>query len=134
MSEEAETVISPASPVNLTPGAAVHRTGRQRRPTGTPPPLPHPFAITTAAWLVLALAVLAVAFLVSLHSPALRVDDRFSTWVLRLLAGIRTAWLLPLQNTFAVFIKGVNTPVYTAVYTHGQPMCNRDRIEQGTCL
>ena len=32
MSEEAETVISPDSPVNLTPGAAVHRTGRQRGP------------------------------------------------------------------------------------------------------
>jgi tRNA A-37 threonylcarbamoyl transferase component Bud32/membrane-associated phospholipid phosphatase len=93
MSEEAETVISPDSPVNLTPGAAVHRTGRQRRPTGAPPPLPHPFTITTAAWLFLTLAVLAVAFLVSLHSPALRVDDRFSTWVLRLLAGIRTPWL-----------------------------------------
>ena len=93
MSEEAETVISPDSPVNLTPGAAVHRTGRQRRPTGAPPPLPHPFAITTAAWLVLALAILAVAFLVSLHLPALRIDDRFSTWVLRLLAGIRTPWL-----------------------------------------
>jgi tRNA A-37 threonylcarbamoyl transferase component Bud32/membrane-associated phospholipid phosphatase len=93
MSEEAETVISPDSPVNLTPGAAVHRTGRQRRPTGAPPPLPHPFAVSTAVWLVLALAVLAIAFLVSLHSPALRVDDRFSTWVLRLLAGIRTPWL-----------------------------------------
>ena len=93
MSEEAETAISPDSPVNLTPGAAVHRTGRQRRPTGAPPPLPHPFAVSTAAWLVLALAVLAIAFLVSLHSPALRVDDRFSTWVLRLLAGIRTPWL-----------------------------------------
>jgi membrane-associated phospholipid phosphatase len=98
MSEEAETVISPDSPVNLTPGPAVHRTGRQRRPTGAPPPLPHPFAITTAAWLVLALAVLAVAFLVSAHSPALRVDDRFSTWVLRLLAGIRTPWLTDLAT------------------------------------
>jgi membrane-associated phospholipid phosphatase len=93
MSEEAKTAISPDSPVNLTPGAAVHRTGRQRRPTGAPPPLPHPFAVSTAAWLGLALAVLAIAFLVSLHSPALRADDRFSTWVLRLLAGIRTAWL-----------------------------------------
>ena len=93
MSEEAKTAISPDSPVNLTPGAAVHRTGRQRRPTGAPPPLPHPFAVSTAAWLGLALAVLAIAFLVSLHSPALRADDRFSTWVLRLLAGIRTPWL-----------------------------------------
>jgi membrane-associated phospholipid phosphatase len=93
MSEKAETVTSPDSPAAHPPPTAAHRTGRQRRPTGAPPPLPHPFALSTAAWLVLALAVLAIAFLVSLHSPALRVDDRFSTWVLRLLAGIRTPWL-----------------------------------------
>ncbi|MCW2906676.1 MAG: rane protein of unknown function, putative kinase domain [Actinomycetia bacterium] len=90
MSEKAETVTSPDGPAGLTPATAAHRT---RRPTGAPPPLPHPFALSTAAWLILALAVLAIAFLVSLHSPALRVDDRFSTWVLRLLAEIRTPWL-----------------------------------------
>src|SRR5882757_1067019 len=93
MSEKADTVTPREGPADLAPQTAAHRTGRQRRPTGAPPPLPHPFAITTAAWLVLALAVLAVAFLVTLHSPTLRVDDRFSTSVLRLLAGIRTPWL-----------------------------------------
>jgi membrane-associated phospholipid phosphatase/tRNA A-37 threonylcarbamoyl transferase component Bud32 len=93
MSEKAETVTSPDGPAGRTPATAAHRTGHHRRPTGAPPPLPHPFALSTAAWLILALAVLAIAFLVSLHSPALRVDDRFSTWVLRLLAEIRTPWL-----------------------------------------
>jgi membrane-associated phospholipid phosphatase/tRNA A-37 threonylcarbamoyl transferase component Bud32 len=93
MSEKAETMTSQHDQADLASGTAVHRTSRQRRPTGAPPPLPHPFAITTAAWLFLAVLVLAVAFLVSLHAPTLRVDDRFSTWVLRLLAGIRTPWL-----------------------------------------
>ena len=93
MSEKAETATSRDGAAGLTPQAAAHRTLRKRRPTGAPPPLPHPFAISTAAWLILALAVLATAFLVSLHSPALRVDDRFSTWALRVLAGIRTPWL-----------------------------------------
>jgi hypothetical protein len=93
MTEEAETVTARDGRAALALDTDVRRTRRQRRPTGAPPPLPHPFALSTAAWLFLALAVLATAFLVTLHSPALRVDDRFSTWVLRLLAGIRTPWL-----------------------------------------
>jgi membrane-associated phospholipid phosphatase len=93
MSDKAETATSWDGSAGLTPQTAAHRTGRKRRPTGAPPPLPHPFAISTAVWLIVALAVLGTAFLVSLHSPALRVDDRFSTWVLRGLAGIRTPWL-----------------------------------------
>ena len=75
------------------PGAAVSKARRHRRPTGAPPPLPHPFAVTTAAWLVLGAVVLAGAFLASQHTPWLRLDDRFSTWVLRWLAGMRTPWL-----------------------------------------
>ena len=75
------------------PGPAVRKARRQRRPTGAPPPLPHPFAVSTAAWLVLGAAVIAGAFLASQHTPWLRVDDRFSTWVLGWLAGMRTPWL-----------------------------------------
>jgi membrane-associated phospholipid phosphatase len=80
------------------PGPAVRKTRRQRRPTGAPPPLPHPVPITTTAWLVLGAVVLAGAFLASQHTPWLRVDDRASTWVLRLLAGIRTPWLTDVAN------------------------------------
>jgi hypothetical protein len=58
------------------PGPAVRKGRRQRRPTGAPPPLPHPFAVSTAAWLVLGAAVIAGAFLASQHTPWLRVDDR----------------------------------------------------------
>ena len=42
--------------------------------------------------------VLAGAFLASQHTPWLRVDDRASTWVLRLLAGMRTPWLTEVAN------------------------------------
>ena len=86
-------MISRDGPDGLPPGSAVHRTRRQRRPTGAPPPLPHPFAVSTAAWLVLGAVVLAGAFLASQHTPWLRIDDQASTSVLRLLAGIRTPWL-----------------------------------------
>jgi hypothetical protein len=75
------------------PDAAVGRARRRRRPTGEPPPLPHPVAVTTAAWLALAAIVLGAAFVATQHTPWLRVDDRASTWVLRQLAGMRTPWL-----------------------------------------
>jgi hypothetical protein len=85
-------------PASLPPGAAVSKGRRQRRPTGAPPPLPHPVTISTTAWLVLAAVVLTAAFVASQHTPWLRVDDRASTWVLRQLAGIRTPWLTDVAN------------------------------------
>jgi tRNA A-37 threonylcarbamoyl transferase component Bud32 len=87
-----------AGVASLPPGPAVRRTPRHRRPTGAPPPLPHPFAVSTAAWLVLGAVVLAGAFLASQHTPWLRLDDRFSTWVLGWLAGMRTPWLTDVAN------------------------------------
>jgi tRNA A-37 threonylcarbamoyl transferase component Bud32 len=78
---------------SLQPGPVVRKGRRQRRPTGAPPPLPHPITISTTAWLVLGALVLAGAFLASQHTPWLRIDDQASTSTLRLLAGIRTPWL-----------------------------------------
>jgi hypothetical protein len=42
--------MAPAVPPGTAPA---QRTARQRRPTGAPPPLPHPFRVTTTAWLLL---------------------------------------------------------------------------------
>ena len=83
---------------SLPPGPAVNKDRRQRRPTGAPPPLPHPITISTTAWLILGAVALAGAFLATQHTPWLRIDDRASTWVLRLLAGIRTPWLTDVAN------------------------------------
>jgi len=80
------------------PGAAAGKGRRQRRPTGAPPPLPHPVTVTTTAWLVLAAVVLAAAFVASQHGPWLRIEDRASTWLLRQLAAIRTPWLTDVAN------------------------------------
>ena len=101
MTDETKVATSRDGPGGLLPGSAV-RTRRQRRPTGAPPPLPHPFAVSTAAWLLLAAVVLAGAILITQHSPSLRLDNRFSTWVLGGLAGIRTPWLTDVANGIKV--------------------------------
>ena len=93
MSEDIESVATHDGQAARPPGSAVGKVRRQRRPTGAPPPLPHPITISTTAWLVLGAVVLAGAFLASQHTPWLRIDDQASTSVLRLLAGIRTPWL-----------------------------------------
>jgi hypothetical protein len=90
MSEDTERTVSPAAPPGSVPA---QRTARQRRPTGAPPPLPHPVRVSTTAWLVLAVVIVACAFLFSAETPWLRVDDRANTWLLRLLAQVRTPWL-----------------------------------------
>jgi hypothetical protein len=90
------------SPGNSLPGLAAHKARRQRRPTGAPPPLPHPVTITTTAWLVLVAMGLAAAFVASQHTQWLRIDDRASTWVLRRLAEIRTPWLTDVANAIKV--------------------------------
>jgi hypothetical protein len=82
----------------LPPGAALVKARRRRRPTGEPPPLPHPVAITTTAWLALAAAGLAGAFVAAQRTSWLRVDDRAGMWVLRQLAGIRAPWLTEVAN------------------------------------
>jgi hypothetical protein len=93
LSEHIGRAVAGNSRATVPPGPAAHTGRRQRRPTGAPPPLPHPVTITTTAWLVLVAIVLAGAFLAAQHTPWLRIDDQASTWVLRQLAGIRTPWL-----------------------------------------
>ena len=93
MSEKAETVTAPTGIASLAPGPAVRRTARHRRPTGAPPPLPHPVSVTTKAWLVLAVVVLAGVIVISVRAPSLRLDNQVNSAVLRLFARARTPWL-----------------------------------------
>src|SRR5205809_882846 len=57
-----EDVMSDAT-VSPLPAAGVRRAGRQRRPTGAPPPLPRRLAVTTTAWVLLAAITVTSAFL-----------------------------------------------------------------------
>ena len=84
MSENAETVTARAGMVSLPPDSAVRRTPRRRRPTGAPPPLPHPVSVTTRAWLVLVVVVLAGVILISVRAPSLQLDNQVNSAVLRL--------------------------------------------------
>ena len=90
MSEDTERTVSSAAPPGTVPA---QRTARQRRPTGAPPPLPRPVRVSTTAWLVLAVVIVACAFLFTAQTPWLRVADQTNTWILRLLAQARTPWL-----------------------------------------
>src|SRR6516162_1770823 len=91
MAENTERTEAP--PGRAPPSGPTPRTARQRRPTGAPPPLPHPITVTTTAWLLLAAIILAGAILVSESTPWRRTDDHLNTWILRQLAEIRTPWL-----------------------------------------
>ena len=97
VSEKAERTTAapgpPRGPGGLPTDTPAQRARRQRRPTGAPPPLPHPIAISTTAWLLFAVVILASAFLISEHTPWLRLGDQANTWFLRLLADVRTPWL-----------------------------------------
>jgi len=97
LSNDIERAATRDGPASLAGAPAAHAR-RQRRPTGEPPPLPHPVTVTTAAWLVLAAAGLAVAFVAAQRTWWLRADDRAGTWVLRQLAAIRTPWLTDVAN------------------------------------
>jgi len=102
MSEKTQAMTPPAGAPGLPAGPSARRAGRQRRPTGAPPPLPRHFVVSTTAWLILVTLALAAAFLVTLNSPSLRFDDRISTWLLRQLAETRTPWLTDVANAIKV--------------------------------
>jgi len=88
----AETTASPAAT------SAVRRTGRQRRPTGAPPPLPRRIAVTTTAWVALAAILVAGAFLAAERTSWRAALDRAGTWILQQLATVRTPWLTDVAN------------------------------------
>src|ERR1700687_5963795 len=79
-------------------------TPQRRRPRGAPPPLPHPVSVTTRAWLVLTVVVLAGVILISVRAPSLRLDDQVNTAVLKLFARARTPWLTDVAN--GIYVAG----------------------------
>ncbi|HYB48609.1 MAG TPA: hypothetical protein VED20_14860 [Streptosporangiaceae bacterium] len=118
MSENTERIEAPAAP----PGPA-QRTARRRRPSGAPPPLPHPITVSTTAWLLLAAVVLAGAFGVSELTPWRRADDHVNTWLLLRLADVRAPWLTDVANWINavgsgwwVIVLGVSVVVLTLVF------------------
>ena len=102
MTEKAEAVTSRDAVAGVAPVPAVRPAARRRRPTGAPPPLPHPVSVSTMAWLVVVVAVLAGAIVVSVRTPSLRLDDQANAAVLRFFARARTPWLTGIANGILV--------------------------------
>jgi tRNA A-37 threonylcarbamoyl transferase component Bud32 len=101
VTEKAEAVTSRDAVAGVAPVPAV-RPAARRRPTGAPPPLPHPVSVSTMAWLVVVVAVLAGAIVVSVRTPSLRLDDQANAAVLRFFARARTPWLTGIANGILV--------------------------------
>jgi tRNA A-37 threonylcarbamoyl transferase component Bud32 len=102
MNEITGTVAPRDGTAGRPPSSAAQRPRRHRRPTGAPPPLPHPVSVSTGAWLVLVFVVLAGAIVVSVHAPWLRLDDQASTAALRFVARARTPWLTGIASGMLV--------------------------------
>ncbi len=123
MSEKAETVTTRVGMASPPPGPAARQAPRHRRPTGAPPPLPHPVSVTTRAWLILAVVVLAGVTLISVRAPSLRLDNQVNSAVLRLFARARTPWLTDVANGISAAgsgwgatVAGLSTVVLTIVF------------------
>ena len=98
-------------------------TPQRRRPTGAPPPLPHPVSVTTRAWLVLAVVLLAGGIVISARTPSLRLDNQVNSAVLRLLAQARTPWLTDVArgisaagSGWGVTVTGLSAVVLTIAF------------------
>jgi membrane-associated phospholipid phosphatase len=134
VSEKAERITAPAdaprpagppgppSPVGLPRDSPAQRARRQRRPTGAPPPLPHPIAVSTTAWLLFVVVIVAGAFLISEQTSWLRLGDQANTWFLRVLANVRTPWLTDVANAikaagiWGVPVVGLSVVVLTMIF------------------
>jgi membrane-associated phospholipid phosphatase/tRNA A-37 threonylcarbamoyl transferase component Bud32 len=104
-------------------GTSTQRPSHQRRPTGAPPPLPHPITISTTAWVLFAIVTVAGAFLFSEQTPWLRMGDRANTWILRLIAEVRTPWLTDVADaikavgsSWAVTVIGLSVVALTMIF------------------
>jgi membrane-associated phospholipid phosphatase len=114
MSESTERTPAPPRPAataDQSGNAHVQETRLRRRPTGTPPPLPHPFSLSTTAWVLLAVFIVAFAFVFSEITSWLRSGDQANTWVLLRLADVRTPWLTDVANGINAAGSGWGTTV-----------------------
>jgi membrane-associated phospholipid phosphatase/tRNA A-37 threonylcarbamoyl transferase component Bud32 len=129
MSESAERTpaargsAAPAAQADPPDGTATQGTRLRRRPTGTPPPLPHPISLSTTAWVLLAVFIVAFAFVFSEITSWLRSGDQANTWVLLRLADVRTPWLTDVATGinaagtgWGTTVLGVSVAVLTMIF------------------
>ncbi|MET0325544.1 MAG: phosphatase PAP2 family protein, partial [Ilumatobacteraceae bacterium] len=112
--------LSPAPPT-------ARRTGRRRRPSGAPPPLPRSIG-RTGRWWIVALLALVAWLLVALVSPWARgVTERVDASVVRSVAEIRTDWLTTLARGVDRMATGWTMSVVAGVALVTAVACKRWR-------
>jgi len=84
------------APVTTTVAPTARRTGRRRRPSGAPPPLPRQIGLTGKVWGLALLSTAAWSLLMQLSPPVHRATDRFDAAVSRIVAEIRAGWVTAL--------------------------------------
>ncbi|MPY95018.1 MAG: phosphatase PAP2 family protein [Acidimicrobiia bacterium] len=72
---------------------SAERSGRRRRPTGAPPPLPRHLGLTGKLWLAGAGGLVGWIVLCALSAPVRAFTDRADSAVLRQIARLRSGWL-----------------------------------------
>lgn len=93
---------------------SVRRTGRRRRPSGSPPPLPRSIGRTGRVWLVVA-AVLVGWLVVALVSlGARRITDQADALVLRAIARARADWFTTIARGLDRAVTGWTMSAITA--------------------
>jgi tRNA A-37 threonylcarbamoyl transferase component Bud32 len=86
--------------------ATVHTRERQRRPTGSAPPLPRSIGTTGKAWLGAGIVVLLWLMILAVSEAARDATDRVDTAILEVVANLRAAWLTPIVNRIDRFATG----------------------------
>ena len=103
--------------------ATVHTRERQRRPTGSAPPLPRSIGATGKAWLCAGVVVLVWLIILAASEAARDATDRVDTAILEVVANLRADWLTPIVNRidrfatgWAVTLVGLGTVVALIVF------------------
>jgi tRNA A-37 threonylcarbamoyl transferase component Bud32 len=99
----ADTLTAPPPPDLAQPERDTARwSRRQRRPSGTPPPLPRHIGASGALWLGLATVVGIFSILLLKLDPVLVAAERVDAWWLRALAQLRVGWLVSAADAIKI--------------------------------
>ncbi|MFB3739492.1 MAG: RIO1 family regulatory kinase/ATPase, partial [Candidatus Velamenicoccus archaeovorus] len=80
-------------PVRLRGPSAVAGSGRRRRPSGEPPPLPRELGLSGHIWLVLLVLLTLVGAAALRFEPLLELTNRIDAAILQTITAVRTPWL-----------------------------------------
>jgi tRNA A-37 threonylcarbamoyl transferase component Bud32/membrane-associated phospholipid phosphatase len=82
---------------NSAPAGDQHLSGKRRRPSGEPPPLPRKLGVSGVVWIGLAVFLFTIAVFVVAYAALGHSFDRWNSLFLQRLSALRTGWLDPVM-------------------------------------